>query len=175
MIQGKRREVGLGGYPEVSLKEARRKAVERRHQIARGEAPRAPVPAYAQAATAYRDINAGRWSASHAKSWFARQEMYAFPAFGDVAVDKVTRANVLGALTPIWTAKPGAAAALRMGIRQVFKWAMAHDHCGGNPAGEAIDGALPSTGYRVRHHRVAGHRDMPDILRSMDSSDERVG
>ena len=174
MIHGKRREVGLGGYPEVSLKEARRKAVERRRQIAMGEAPRVRVPAYAQAATAYRDINAGRWSVSHAKTWFARQEKYAFPVLGDLPVDKVTRANVLGTLTPIWTTKPKAAAALRIGIRQVFKWAMAHGHCDGNPAGEAIDGALPSKGYKVRHHRAADYRDLPNILRSMDESDERV-
>lgn len=174
MIHGKRREVGLGGYPEVSLKEARRKAVERRRQIARGEAPRVGVPAYVQAATAYRDINAGMWSASYAKSWFARQEKYAFPVFGDVPVDKVTRANVLGTLTPIWATRPKAAAALRIGIRQVFKWAMAHGHCDVNPAGEAIDGALPSKGYKVRHHRAADYRDLPNILRSMDESDERV-
>ena len=174
MIHGKRREAGLGGYPEVSLKEARRKAVVRRYQIARGETPRARVPAYAQAAAAYRDINAGRWSASHAQSWFARQKNYAFPAFGDVPVDKVTRANVLGMLTPIWTTKPKAAAALRIGIRQVFKWAMAHGHCDDNPAGEAIDGALPSRGYKVRHHRAADYRDLPEILRSMDASGERV-
>ena len=174
MIHGKRREVGLGGYPEVSLKGARRKAVERRRQIARGEAPRVRVPAYAEAATAYRDMNAGRWSASHAKSWFARQEKYAFPVFGDLPVDKVTRTNVLVALTPLWTTRPGAASALRIGIRQVFKWAMAHGHCDGSPAGEAIDGALPSKGYKARHHRAADYRDLPDILRSMDAPDERV-
>ena len=101
MVHGKRREVGLGSFPAVSLKEARRRAVERRHRIEDGEsplrAPRAPVPTYAEAATAYRDLNAGRWSASHAKLWFTRQQKYAFPACGDVPINRVGRTDDLAA------------------------------------------------------------------------------
>ena len=65
------------------------------------------------------------------------------PSSANMPVDRVTRADVLAVLAPIWSTTPETARRVRQRIRTVMRWAMAHGFIENNPAGEAIDGALP--------------------------------
>ena len=65
-IDGHRRDIGLGGYPAVSLARAREKAVEIRAAVAAGRDPladrsRPPVPTFREAARAVHEANSPRW------------------------------------------------------------------------------------------------------------------
>ena len=92
------------------------------------------------------EFNRPTWSSiKHARQWAATLGTYVFPYFGDCPVDLVSSADVMNALTPIWTAKPETARRVRQRISAVMKWAIANNFRSGNPAGEAIDAALPRT------------------------------
>ena len=85
-------------------------------------------------------------------------------------VDTIGRADVLSVLTPIWTTIPETARRVRQRMRTVFRWAMAHETMESNPAGEAIDGALPSLPKVKAHLRALPYRETGEALRTVDAS-----
>ena len=109
-IDGRRRDVGLGGFPAVSLAKARERASQNRDAIADGRDPvaekRTPKPAmptFREAARACHEIHRPRWrNEKHAANWLATLERHAMPKLGQLPVDRITRADVLAVLMPIW-------------------------------------------------------------------------
>ncbi len=176
MIDGKRTDIGLGGFPAVSSAKAREKSMEIRATVADGRDPRAErrrpaLPTFQEAAEMYIQANAPTWR--HAKTagdTRARLCTYAYPVFGDTRVDRITRHDVLEALEPIWTAKPAASRKLRQRVRAVFSYALAHEWVDSNPAGEAIDAALPKTPAVKSHFRALPYQDVADALRTVEAS-----
>ena len=175
-IDGRRRDIGLGGYPAVSLKQARRQAVLNREAIADGKDPlaerrRSSVPTFREAAQAVHAANRPRWkNHRHAASWLQTLERHAFPKIGNMPVDTIGRADVLSVLNPIWATIPETARRVRQRMRTVFRWAMAHEAIESNPAGEAIDGALPPLPKVKAHLRALPYRDTGEALGTVDAS-----
>ena len=166
---GKRRDRGLGSYPTVTLAKARDKAAVLREQVDNPQA--APAPAFRDAAEQYIQTFSPTWR--HPKTAHdtrVRLETYAYPVFGDTPVDRVTRADVLDALQPIWTSKPAASRKLRQRIRAVFAYALAREWVESNPAGEAIDAALPKTPAVRRHFRALPYEEVTDALAAVEAS-----
>ena len=176
MIDGRRHDLGLGGFPLVPLADAREQAFENRRKVRRGGNPlaerrRASVPTFAVAAARTRDSLRARWrNTKHAKDWMAALERYAFPVFGTLRVDRIRREDVLQVLTPIWTGKPETARRVRQRIRAVLQWAWAHDYVSENVAGEAIDGALPTMPAVKAHFRALPYREVSGALASVEVS-----
>ena len=175
-IDGRRRDIGLGGYPAVSLAKARQFADAHRLAVAEGRDPlaekrRAKMPSFREAALAVHAANLPRWkNGKHTKQWLATLELYAFPTIGALGVDRIERRDVLAVLTPIWASKPETARRVRQRIRTVLKWAMAHEFVEHNAAGEGIDGALPAM-RRVRaHFRALPYTEIPAALDTVDAS-----
>ena len=167
VVDGKRRDVGLGGYPTTSLSEARDMAYENRRTARKGGNPLARVsrvPTFRRAAGKTHEANSGRLSETSSAAWLKTLERYAFPSIGDRRVDRIDRTDVLGVLTPIWTAKPPTARKLRAAVRGTFSWCEAHGLIEHNPAGETIDGALPAMPAVREHFRAVDYRDVPDAL-----------
>ena len=110
-IGGRRRDIGLGGFPAVSLALAREKASEFRAAVSAGRDPladrsRPPVPTFREAARAVHEANMPRWrNAKHAGSWLQVLERHAMPALGNTPIDRIDRSEVLRVLTPIWTSR----------------------------------------------------------------------
>ena len=173
-IGGKSTDLGLGSYPLVSLREAREKAQANRKLARAGADPRAAqrsVPTFAEAAERVIAFNRPTWSnGKHADQWAATLRTYVFPHFGDCPVDLVSSADVMNALTPIWTAKPETARRVRQRISAVMKWAIANNFRSGNPAGEAIDAALPRTPRFRAHHRALHYTEVPAVIGAVRSS-----
>ena len=71
-------------------------------------------------------------------------------------MDRITSADVMGVLLPIWSAKHTTAKRVQERIGTVMKWAIAKGYQVDNPAGEAIRAALPKPG-RVQKHLKALH------------------
>ena len=176
MIDGRRHDLGLGGFPLVSLSDAREQAFENRRKVRRGGNPlaerrRAGVPTFAVAAARTRDSLRARWrNAKHAKDWMATLERYAFPVFGTLRLDRIRREDVLQALTPIWTAKPETARRVRQRVRTVLQWAWAHGYVSENVAGEAIDGALPTMPAVKAHFRALPYGEVSGALARVEAS-----
>jgi len=161
VIKGKRREIGLGAPALVSLAEAREKALENRKLARAGGDPlkaRREAQAmltFEEAAEKVHALHLPTWrNQKHAAQWINTLREYAFPHFGKMRLADVTTADVLAALTPIWTAKPETARRVRQRIRTVMKWAVAQGWRQDNPA-EAIAKALPKHDMRNVKHRLA--------------------
>ena len=128
-VDGRRRDIGLGGYLSVSLALAREKSADNRAAVAEG-----PDPVVEK----------------HAPS---------MPALSNTPLDRIDRGGVLQVLTPIWTTRPETARRVRQRMRTVFKWAMAHGFMESNPAGEVIDGALPPMPKVRAHFRALPYQE----------------
>ena len=175
-IDGRRRDIGLGGYPTVSLAQARKRATDNRAAIADGKDPvadkRKPaVITFSRAAHAVHEVNRPRWrNERHALSWMQTLERHAFPKIGSKPIASIGRTDVLTVLTPIWSTRPETARRVRQRMRTVFRWAMANELIETNPAGEAIDGALPSMPKIKAHLRALPYQEVSSALKTVDAS-----
>ena len=162
VIRGKRKELGLGAFPLVSLAEAREAAFENRKLARSGGDPLADrkrekaVPTFAEASRTVHAMHLPTWrNPKHAAQFISTLETYAFPRMGRVKVSEVSTADVLAVLTPIWLEKAETARRVRQRIGTVMKWAIAKGWRSDNPA-DAISQALPKQN-RTQEHRKALH------------------
>lgn len=175
-IDGRRRDIGLGGWPVVSLAKARQRAFANRVAIADGQNPlaekrKAKTPTFRHAADQVFEANKPRWrNAKHTANWMASLEKYAFPTLGDLPVDQISREDVLRVLSPIWTSRPERARRLRQRIRATLGWCQAHGFVEHNAAGEAIDGALPSMATKKQHLRALPYQEVAAALQVVEGS-----
>ena len=179
VLNGKRTDKGLGGYPAVSLAQARRKNAANRSAVANGfnpwEEEETVAPTFREAALIVHELNIPRWkNAKHRKSWIQTLERHAVPVIGDTPVDQVGQQDVLRVLTPIWTEIPENARRVRQRMRTVFKWAMANDLISYNPAGEAVDGALPPMPKVKNHMKALPYQQVADALKIVDNGPSNV-
>ena len=173
-IDGKRRDLGLGGFPAVSLANARRKAESMREIAADGRDPMRPktaVPAFKEAALAVHAQSLPGWrNGKHTDQWIKTLELYAFPTLGRMRLDRIDRGDVIAVLLPIWTSKPETARRVRQRIRTVLRWAMAHGFVETNVAGEAIEGALPVHRQTKSHFRALPYTEIAASMARIESS-----
>lgn len=138
VLHGKRRRMGLGSYPAVSLAEAREQARLARSQIRAGIDPieqrsnaRETVVAaaaksltFAQAAEKFIAAHEDGWSnAKHRLQWVSTLGTYANPVIGQLPVAAIEQRHILQILDPIWRTKTETASRLRGRIEQVLNWA----------------------------------------------------
>ena len=167
VIRDKRRDIGLGSFPGVSLAQARSLASANRSAVAQGrdpleekreakEAARAPyptVPTFADAALRVIELRRPTWSnPKHAAQWRSTLETYAFPELGKKTVDSITASDSLAVLEPIWTEKPETASRVRQRMETVMDWAVTHGYRLDNPAGRALLKVLPKVNREPNHH-----------------------
>ena len=160
IVAGRRRDIGLGGCPVVSLAKARQRAMANRVAIADGMDPlaekrRANTPTFRAAAVATFEANRPRWrSARTGCAWMQSLEKHAFPEIGGLRVNGIGQDDVRRILKPLWHTRPQLARKLRQRISATLQWCQAHGHLVNNVAGEAIDGALPAMLAVKAHYRA---------------------
>ena len=91
-------------------------------------------------------------------------ERHAFPKLGNIPVDEITQQDVLSVLRPIWEERNDTATRVRQRIRGTLKFCQAHEYITTNPAGEAIDAALPSLRKHKNNFRSLPPREFPDAV-----------
>lgn len=184
---GKRRDMGLGGYPDVTLAEAREKAREARAKIEQGidpilereralsllKAEQAKSMTFEAACRALIDAKSDEWrNAKHRAQWSSSLETYAYPVIGKLQVGDVGQAHVLSVLQPIWKDKTETANRLRGRIEQVLDWAKVRGFREGeNPARWRghLDKLLPAPAKiaRVVHHKALPIDAMPGFMAAL--------
>ena len=150
LVGGRRRDIGLGGFPTVTLAQARDKAREARDKIERGLDPvEERKAAKARLIEARRKgmlfseavdkalsakLDAFR-NEKHRAQWRSTLDNYALPEIGALPVNEIDTAAVLRCLQPIWATKTETASRLRGRIEAVLSWATVAGHrTGDNPA-----------------------------------------
>ena len=178
MVQGKRRDIGLGSAALVSLSEARETALEQRKLARAGEDPLAlkrrstGLLTFKQAAEQVYELAKPTWrNEKHGKQFMATLKSDVFPFFGDKRIDLVTNSDVLSALTPIWNVKPETARRIKQRISTVFQYAMGQGWRSENPA-EAITKALPKHDRsKVQHRKALPYDQVAAALSRVRNSD----
>ena len=159
-IDGQQTWIGLGGYPVVTIDEARDKAIDNRRTVRKGGDPharqRSNAPTFEKAVTEVIGIHSPGWrdGGKTAKSWRSSLTRYAYPRLGAKRVDRITASDVMAVLNPIWHTKSETAKKVRQRISTVMNWAIAQGHRADNPAGEAIAAALPKRNGVTKHSRA---------------------
>lgn len=186
-VGSKRRDIGLGGYPDVSLSEARKTAQELRKRISQGIDPVAERKAaraaliqsqtnsltFRQATASFLTMRGDEWrNAKHRQQWANTLETYAFPIMGDLPVQDITKDHVLRTLDPIWKTKTTTAKRVRGRIESVLDWATTRGYREGlNPARWKghLDTLLatPSRIAKVEHHPALPAAQMYDFMRRL--------
>ena len=150
MVGKLRRDVGLGGFPAVTLAQAREKARETRTKIESGldpvEARKATKAALAAAQRRGLTFDAalktyletkleGFRNAKHRQQWENTLATYASPQLGKLLVQDIETQDILRVLKPIWSDKTVTATRVRGRIEAVLSWATVSGHrTGDNPA-----------------------------------------
>lgn len=169
MVDGKRRDIGLGRFEDVSLSQARDAARDKSRLARQGIDPLpslqlAPVAkvvrTFRDTADEYVESKRDGWrNEKHRAQWTATLEAYAYPEIGDKDVGEIGIDDVLRVLRPIWASKTETATRLRGRIESVLGYAAVRDGRSGiNPASwrGVLDKILPAPDkVRTREHHPA--------------------
>ncbi|MEO8640366.1 integrase arm-type DNA-binding domain-containing protein [Pseudomonas sp.] len=191
---GKRREMGLGAYPQIGLKDARTKAEGQRSIIRSGIDPltksrddeaqskEALLTAARRAqntlkfcALEYIEAHRPGWkSAKHAQQWHNTLTTYVFPFIGEKAIDEIDVDAVLQVLAPIWLTIPETSKRVRSRLELILDYAKAKKlRVGENPARWRghLEKLLPSgrNHQQVRHHPAMPWSEAPSFIKKLQS------
>lgn len=191
-FDGKRREMFLGKFSDMSLAQARDEAIERRRMVAQGLDPinvrlerrasdvakrimsAARAVTFKDCAEGYIDAHRDAWrNAKHKQQWENTLAAYAYPVMGDAAVADIDLPLVLKVLEPIWKTRTETAKRLRGRIEVILDWAHARDYrIGENPA--RWKGKLqtllaaPSRIMKVRHHPALPYEQIGAFIEAVE-------
>jgi integrase len=188
---GRRVDIGIGAYDELSLEEARERGRQLRRQVRDGtyiDAASTRSKAQAQAkredelarVTFGQDAEARHAALSsefrnpkHAEQWIQSLRTYA-AALWDKPSGDITRDDVLAVLKPQWTTKTETMTRVRQRIESVLAYSAVVGHRSTteeNPARwkGGLEMLLPKPGKikRVKHHDALPHGDMPAFIQRL--------
>lgn len=150
MVGGKRKDMGLGGFPDVTLAGAREAARRLRGQVTEGVDPvakrrddrarlaadRAQAKTFSQCSAAFFEDKSEEWrSDKHRQQWVNSLKNHADPIIGELYVRDITLTHVLDVVKPLWRDKTETATRVRGRIEAVLDWATVRGYrTGENPA-----------------------------------------
>lgn len=188
-FQGKRHDLSLGAFPDVSIADAKKKATELRQQILSGINPKqtrieAITPEPEQKITRFDQFAMEvvqkkkiEWTnPKHAMQWENTLRDYAFPVIGHKSVDQITMQDILEILTPIWEKKTETASRLRGRLEWILAAATTKGlRTGMNPAlwRGLLETILPSPKkfQTVKHHEALPYLQLPSFMARLREQD----
>jgi integrase len=177
-VGGLEKKLALGAYPEVSLREAREKAVEARKMIREGIDPsqaKKAQKASASGADTFETIArewfekfSPTWTPSHGKRIIRRLERDIFPWLGKKPIKDIQAPDLLSVLRRI--EERGAVETAHRASQncgQVFRYAVATGRAERDPSGD-LRGAIPPT--KAKHHAsITDPKEIGGLLRAIDA------
>lgn len=190
-VGGKRCDLGLGSYPEITLAKAKELAVEQRQLVKQGinpiaarkmarmtlQAEHASLVSFQEAALQYIAAHQAGWkNAKHASQWRNTLATYAYPIIGNLHVKDITVHHILQVLEPIWQTKTETASRVRNRMELVLDWAKARKlREGDNPASWKgnLEALLPARTKvaKVKHHAALEWHQAPEFLAKLRQQD----
>lgn len=188
-INRERRDMGLGSFPTLSVREARHEADKNRLLINRGIDP---LDRKAQELTTARQnrkdtlkAEANRYIKAHSTGWSPRYtqqwrrslETHIYPRLGSTPVAEITTDDVVDALSPVWLALPVTAERLRNRIELIMDASRARGlRADANPARWKghLDKLLPRQKKVIKPMRSIPYPELPGFMRRLDG-EEGIG
>ncbi|EHE2154748.1 tyrosine-type recombinase/integrase [Salmonella enterica] len=184
-VTEKRRNAGLGSYPEVGIADAARIALAMREQLANGidplevkkaESKKIVIPTFEDAARkVHAELLPGWKNEKHGKQWISTLEQHVFPLIGSFPLNTITPADIADTLRPIWLNLAETASRVRQRIHVVMAWGWAHQYCTANPV-DVVDHLLPqqiNTNIRTKHQPAMPWRMIPSFVTTHIHCDQR--
>jgi integrase len=151
-VTKKRRNAGLGSYPDVSIAEAAKQGRFMREQLANGQDPlevkaneavKPRMPILREAAeTLHKELTPGWKNAKHAQQWINTLTHYVVPLLGTMPLDQIQPRHIADVLRPIWLEKAETAGRVKQRLHAVMAWGWAHGYCQSNPV-DVVGHLLP--------------------------------
>lgn len=173
---GKRRNAGLGSYPEITIAEAAKLATVMREQLAAGVDPlnareesisQPEIPNFEGTATlVHANLLPGWKNQKHGRQWITTLREYAFPVIGALTLNEIQPRHIADVLRPIWLSKPETATRLKQRLHAVLSWGWAHGHCAANPVDVAhhLLPQQPGKAVRTEHQPAMPWREIPGFI-----------
>lgn len=177
-VAGRRRQLGLGVYPRVSLEDARSKAnqirlgasegrdvVSEKRQVERLAAMPPRTRTFRAAFEGYFEMKEPQLSnEKHKKQWRSTMRAYVFPSIAIRPVAEITAAEVIDILKPIWNTKRETARRVLQRMRAVFEAAIVRGER--DKASPTIGVATVLGGRNVRrdHHPAMPYAEVPAFV-----------
>lgn len=183
-FNGKENRIGLGSYPETSLKEAREKREAARKLLSSGMNPAQAKKdnkrqsrlnagnTFEAIAREWHEHNKGRWTETHAQDILRRLEVDIFHEFGHRPVKEITPPEILDALRKI--ENRGAHEIARRAMQncgQVFRYAVATGRAESDPTRD-LKGALKP--FKKTHFAALDSKELPAFLDTLNRNEARL-
>ena len=164
----RRRDLGLGSYPLVTLSEARGLAFDNFRLASKGIDPllerrRKAPPTLAEAIPPAMRERAKSWSDERTFVNHIRAlERYVAPTLGCFPVSEITVRMIKKQLLDVAEQHPTLARQLRTDLRYVMDWAITEGYRTDNPAGNDLNSVFVGVagGAKTRHARAIEYRDI---------------
>ena len=184
-FEGRRRDIGLGGFPSTSLATAREWARENRTLVASGKAPlsakdrrRVPIPALYTpsvrdiAGMAYEQaVEVKRWThEKNIRAWVTRYLKHVDPVIGETPIDHVDKRELRDLLAGILSKTPETGKAVKDILNLIFEHAVWEELIDANPVRQIPRSQLPSTPAQ-KHFKALPYTQVADALDTLDKSD----
>ena len=169
---GKQTMLGLGGWPVVTLEEAREAALDNRRLVRKGIDPRtSQSPALAQGLEAVLKIRRSSWSDKEEseRQWRSSMRDYA-GAIMDRPVNAIVAGDVLKVVEKDWEVKRETMRRVLSRLSIIFDWAVTKGYRSENPC-DAILAVLPKNGASKKHHAAMPHAEVGAALAKMRGVD----
>lgn len=169
MLNGRRRDFGLGSTKLISLAKARDLAREFRVQARDGIDPtvvrRLSIPTFSEVAREVHSNLTPSWrNKKHATVWLSSLEKHVFPSFGSRRIDQIGSADIVAVLSPIWIKKHETAKRVRQRLRSIFDWAKVNGlYREENPVLQ-VERALPLVKHEPQHMNAMPWRELPEFI-----------
>ena len=167
-IYGRPCDVGLGGFPQVSLSDARDKALDNVKAIKQGRDPRVKLvtaPTLEEASELTIEILRPNWKpgSKTEQSLRAIWQRNVPIAIKRMPVDRIDTGDILGFLAPLAIEKPETARKLRVFLGQVFKWAVSQGLRSDVPTDHRIERGLPKR-PATQHYPALPPHEVPEAV-----------
>jgi len=179
-INGKRRKMNLGGYPHVSLEEARRKHREAINQVTDGVDPQyippiqEVVPEPEQLTiSALAELWATKWSQKHHSVKWANTlklalEKDILPIYGNRLVSEIRRRDAVAILEEKAATAPGQAVNLHKALRGMFQYAVERELVEYNPFSEIRAARTIPAMKQTARERVLSDDEIKFLWKAID-------
>jgi integrase len=195
LLAGVRRDISLGVYPSVSLKEARQRAISIRNDLNHGNDPQTPwkpvksaevienakidlaKPIFSEFAIKCIANKRNEWrNAKHAAQWLSSIERFANPVIGNKPLNQIDTEDLVNILHPIWHSKTVTASRLRGRLEWILSSATTLKlRSGLNPAAWRghLETILPKPNKikNEKHHKALPFADIPTFMKSLRNMD----
>lgn len=187
----KRREMGIGSYADITLAEAREKALDLRKLVRQGIDPIAEKlqatsittlnstlkasqksKTFKTCALTFIDNKSAEWSSPKQKAqWLSSLKTYAFPYIGDMQVSDITVHHMKELLDQIWLTKHTTATRVRSRIENIIDYAIVAGYRDtANPATiKSLNAFLPKSSkvFQTTHFASLPYSEVPLLLQDI--------